>query len=56
MEEENLIVEILRLDFIREHGAVATICKVLGDHEDERVLNNRVIDILVNRVWDLAYL
>jgi len=40
---------------LREPGSFAKICKALGDHEDERVMHNKAIDVLVNRIWDLIY-
>lgn len=53
--EENLTVEILRIDFLRKEGEVAQICKALADHDDERVLRNKIINTLVNRIWQLTY-
>jgi len=50
-QTENVIIEVLKLDFLNEPGAVAKFFKVLADFEDDKIFRNKAIDVLVNRIW-----
>ena len=50
-----MIVEVFRLEFLREKGAVPRFFKVLCDYEDETILRMKAVDVLVNRIWSLHY-
>jgi len=54
-QTQNVIIEVLRVDFLKQKGAVAKFFKVLSDYEDEKIFRNKFIDILVNRIWSEHY-
>ena len=48
-------IEVLKLDFLRQKGAVPRFFKVLGEFENETIFKHKAIDVLVNRVWNQHY-
>jgi len=36
-QTQNVIIEVLKLDFLRKKGAVPRFFKVLGDYQDEKI-------------------
>jgi len=54
-QTQNVIIEVLRVDFLKQKGAVAKFFKVLSEYEDEKIFRNKCIDVLVNRIWSEHY-
>lgn len=40
---------------MREKGSATKLFKILGNSDDDQIFRNKVIDVLVNRIWSLHY-
>jgi len=54
-QTENVKIEVLQFDFIKEKGVVAKLFRILCNYEDEKIFRNKAIDVLVNRIWSEHY-
>ena len=52
---QNVKIEVLKLDFLKQKGAVPRFFKVLGEIENETIFKHKTIDILLNLVWIQHY-
>lgn len=50
-----MVIETIKLDFVGSEKELKAIFKILADHEDEQVFNNRTINAFIERVWQLHY-
>jgi len=48
---KNVKIDVLKLDFLKQKGAVTKLFKVLGEFENETIFKHKTIDILLSRVW-----
>jgi len=48
-------IEVLKLDFLNQKGAVPKLFKILSEFENETIFRNKAIDIIVNRIWNHHY-
>ena len=50
---QNVVVEVLKLDFLTVDKTATEVFKVLGDHKDVKVFKSKTVDLMITRVWDL---